>query len=64
MLDRRFVLAGGAAATAFPAQAGGGARLLERAIVRAGGSLGDVVSQMAVSLEARSRTVVPWCEGP
>ena len=34
------------------------------AIVRSGGSLGDVVSQMAVSLEARSRTVVPWCEGP
>jgi len=34
------------------------------AIVRAGGSLGDVVSQMAVSLEVRSRTVVPWCEGP
>jgi hypothetical protein len=34
------------------------------AIVTSGGSLGDVVSQMAVSLEARSRTVVPWCQGP
>jgi hypothetical protein len=34
------------------------------AVVQAGGSLGDVVSQMAVSLEARSRTVVPWCAGP
>jgi len=33
-------------------------------VVRSGGSLGAVVSQMAVSLEARSRTVVPWCEGP
>ena len=34
------------------------------AVVRSGGSLGDVVSQMAVSLEARSRAAVPWCEGP
>ena len=34
------------------------------AIVRSGGSLGDVVSQMAISLEARSRAAVPWCEGP
>jgi hypothetical protein len=34
------------------------------AVVRAGGSLGDVVSQMAASLEARSRAAVPWCEGP
>jgi hypothetical protein len=34
------------------------------AVVRGGGSLGDVVSQMAASLEARSRTAVPWCEGP
>ena len=34
------------------------------AVVRSGGSLGDVVSQMAVSLEARSRSAVPWCEGP
>lgn len=33
------------------------------AVIRAGGSLNDVVSQMAVSLEARSRAAVPWCEG-
>ncbi len=34
------------------------------AVVKAGGSLGDVLGQMAVSLEARSRAAVPWCEGP
>jgi len=34
------------------------------AVVRAGGSLGDVVSQMAASLEQRSRTAAPWCQGP
>jgi hypothetical protein len=34
------------------------------AVVRSGGSLGDVVSEMAFKLEERSRTVVPWCEGP
>jgi hypothetical protein len=34
------------------------------AVVRSGGSLGDVVGQMAASLEARSREAVPWCEGP
>jgi uncharacterized protein DUF1592/uncharacterized protein DUF1588/uncharacterized protein DUF1587 len=32
-------------------------------VVRSGGSLGDVVNQMAISLEARSRSVVPWCQG-
>ena len=26
--------------------------------------LGDVVSQMAASLEMRSRAAVTWCEGP
>jgi hypothetical protein len=34
------------------------------AIVRSGGSLGDAVGQMTVSLEARSRTAAPWCAGP
>jgi hypothetical protein len=32
--------------------------------VVAGGSLRDVLEQAIVSLEARSRTAVPWCEGP
>jgi hypothetical protein len=32
--------------------------------VVAGGSLRDVVEQTIVSLEARSRAAVPWCEGP
>jgi hypothetical protein len=32
--------------------------------VVAGGSLRDVLEQTIVSLEARSRTAVPWCEGP
>jgi hypothetical protein len=32
--------------------------------VVAGGSLGDVLEQAVVSLEARSRSAVPWCEGP
>jgi hypothetical protein len=32
--------------------------------VAAGGSLRDVLEQAVVSLEARSRAAVPWCEGP
>jgi hypothetical protein len=32
--------------------------------VVAGGSLRDVLEQTIVSLEMRSRTAVPWCEGP
>jgi hypothetical protein len=32
--------------------------------VFAGGSLRDVLEQTIVSLEARSRTATPWCEGP
>jgi hypothetical protein len=32
--------------------------------IAAGASLGDVVERSIVSLEARSRTLVPWCEGP
>lgn len=32
--------------------------------VAAGGSLRDVIEQAVVSLEARSRTATPWCEGP
>jgi hypothetical protein len=32
--------------------------------VVAGGSLRDVLEQTIVSLEARSRNAVPWCEGP
>jgi hypothetical protein len=34
------------------------------AVVRSGGGLGDVVGQMVVSLESRSRAAVPWCAGP
>ena len=29
-----------------------------------GASLGELVEQSIVTLEARSRTLVPWCEGP
>ncbi len=32
--------------------------------VAAGGSLRDVLEQTIVSLELRSRSAVPWCEGP
>jgi hypothetical protein len=47
-----------------PAQVDAAAITEIAAVVRAGGSLGDVVSQMVVTLEARSRTAVPWCQGP
>lgn len=33
------------------------------AVVQRGGSLIDVLGQMAASLEMRSRSVVPWCQG-
>jgi hypothetical protein len=33
-------------------------------VVQSGGNLRDVVTQMALSLEMRSRTVTPWCQGP
>jgi Protein of unknown function (DUF1592)/Protein of unknown function (DUF1587)/Protein of unknown function (DUF1588) len=33
------------------------------AVVRSGGSLGDLLGQMVVSLEARSQAAVPWCAG-
>ncbi len=33
------------------------------AVVRSGGSLGDLLGQMVVSLETRSQAAVPWCAG-
>ena len=32
--------------------------------IATGASLGDLVEQSIVTLEERSRTLVPWCEGP
>ena len=32
--------------------------------IASGASLGELVEQSIVTLEERSRTVVPWCEGP